>query len=71
MNRNLFIDLQVAASNLWNERKGLDWAKSPVQRKQAIKRIVKQIAEIKDIVIELETKELIFLKDFFNSSSKK
>ncbi|HYH16737.1 MAG TPA: hypothetical protein VD794_16010 [Flavisolibacter sp.] len=43
---NPFMDLIALTESLWHERKGLDWASRPIERKRIIARLEKTIGQI-------------------------
>jgi len=45
-----FTELIALASDLWDERKGLDFSSRPAERKRIIKRMEKQLEEIKKVI---------------------
>ena len=55
-NLDPFLKLTILASELWNERKGLDWA-SEGSRKRSIEKLEKMVSEIK--ALDWETEFLI------------
>lgn len=60
---DVFVKLADLSSDLWNERKGLDWTNKPNERKRIIKNLEKTISQIKDLKFD---EEIMMLKHFYN-----
>ena len=62
MEKDTFLKLYQLTSELWNERKGLDWSRNDKGRERKINKLEKMVKDIQSLDWDTEFK---FLKEFY------
>lgn len=63
--KNPFLDLVTITGNIWNERKGMNWARNNNSVKNHLNNIEKELIEIKKLIVKIESEELPMLKELY------
>ncbi|SFQ55829.1 hypothetical protein [Parafilimonas terrae] len=62
--KNLFLEIHNQVSDIWDERKGLDWTNKTHEQQRIINRLENKVKKLRETLNEFD-KEFIFLRDFY------
>ncbi len=63
--KNLFMEIQSECSEMWNERKGMDYTNNQRQLNTHFEKIKNHVSNIKELIDKIEADEYAFIQECY------